>query len=212
LLTINPHSTLNPPRHRGGANRRQACAKAWLQQLSLTSLTRWRSGLTSARWSALSIPGSKWLARARFGCIMWSSRKAFRIHEGLSDMFASPFTRIVRKCSGTVALVILAAFPLTAQSPPATDSLAIQANSNRTPAGKLNGGVLTLHLELRQADWYPEADTGPSMKVFAFSEEGKPPQVPGPMIRVPRGVEIHVTLRNLLPTAAVVHGMHQHPG
>jgi len=143
---------------------------------------------------------------------MWSSRKAFRIHEGLSDMFASPFTRIVRKCSGTVALVILAAFPLTAQSPPATDSLAIQANSNRTPAGKLNGGVLTLHLELRQADWYPEADTGPSMKVFAFSEEGKPPQVPGPMIRVPRGVEIHVTLRNLLPTAAVVHGMHQHPG
>jgi len=101
---------------------------------------------------------------------------------------------------------------LTAQTPPATDSLAIQINSNRTPGGKLEHGVLTLHLELRQGDWYPEADTGPSMKVFAFGEEGQPPQVPGPLIRVPQGTEIHVILHNLLPAVAVLHGMHQHPG
>jgi hypothetical protein len=36
------------------------------------------------------------------------------------------------------------------------------------PSGKLEHGILTLHLELRQGDWYPEADTGPSMKVYAF--------------------------------------------
>jgi manganese oxidase len=80
------------------------------------------------------------------------------------------------------------------------------------PAGKVDSGVLTVHLELRQADWYPEADTGPSMKVYSFAEEGKAPQVPGPLIRVPQGTQIRVTLRNLLPAVAIVHGLHQHPG
>lgn len=69
-----------------------------------------------------------------------------------------------------------------------------------------------LHLELRQGDWYPEADTGPSMKVYAFGEEGKALQVPSPLIRVPEGAEIHVTLHNLLAATAIVHGLHQHPG
>jgi manganese oxidase len=91
-------------------------------------------------------------------------------------------------------------------------SPAIQANSNRVPAGKLENGILTLHLELRQGDWYPEADTGPSMKVYAFGEEGKALQVPGLLIRVPEGTEIHVTLHNLLEATAFVHGLHQHPG
>ena len=91
-------------------------------------------------------------------------------------------------------------------------SPAIQANSNRAPAGGLEKGVLTLHLELRQGDWYPEADSGPSMKVYAFGEEGKALQVPGPLIRVPEGTEIDLTIRNLLAVVAVVHGLHQHPG
>ena len=72
--------------------------------------------------------------------------------------------------------------------------------------------MLTLHLELRQGDWYPEADSGPSMKVYAFGEEGKALQVPGPLIRVPEGTEIDLTIRNLLAVVAVVHGLHQHPG
>jgi FtsP/CotA-like multicopper oxidase with cupredoxin domain len=49
------------------------------------------------------------------------------------------------------------------------------------------------------------------MKVYAFAEEDKALQVPGPLIRVPEGIEIHV-LDNLLPVTAVVHGLHQHPG
>ena len=43
-------------------------------------------------------------------------------------------------------------------------------------------------------------------------EEGKELQIPGPLIRVPEGTEIRVTLRNLLAVVAVVHGLHQHPG
>jgi len=128
------------------------------------------------------------------------------------QIFATSLTRVIGKCSAVAAMAICVASPLTAQSPPAAHPLVIQANSNGTPGGELEHGILTLHLELRPADWYPEADTGPCMKVYAFGEEGKPPQVPGPMIRVPQGTEIHVTLHNLLPDAAVVHGMHQHPG
>ena len=89
---------------------------------------------------------------------------------------------------------------------------AIGANSNQTAAGRLEDAVLALHLELRQGDWYPEAETGPSMKVYAFAEEGGPLQVPGPLIRVPEGVAIHLTVRNLLPVKAVMHGLHPHPG
>jgi FtsP/CotA-like multicopper oxidase with cupredoxin domain len=94
----------------------------------------------------------------------------------------------------------------------ATASVAIRTNDNRIPAGKLQGGVLTLHLELTSGDWYPEADDGPSMKVDTLAEEGNGSQVPGPLVRVPQGTEIHVTFHNLLPATAVIHGMHQHPG
>ena len=109
-------------------------------------------------------------------------------------------------------MALLAAVQLSAQSVPTPVSPAIQANSNRAPAGGLEKGVLTVHLELRQGDWYPEAETGPSMKVYAFCEEGKALQVPAPLIRVPEGTEIHVTIHNLLRVTAVVHGLHQHPG
>ena len=109
-------------------------------------------------------------------------------------------------------VALLAAVQLSGQSVSTLVSPAIQANSNRAPAGGLEKGVLTLHLELRQGDWYPEADSGPSMKVYAFGEEGKALQVPGPLIRVPEGTEIDLTIRNLLAVVAVVHGLHQHPG
>jgi hypothetical protein len=50
------------------------------------------------------------------------------------------------------ALAFLAAVELSAQTGSAPNQSAIQANSNRVPAGKLENGVLTLHLELRQGD------------------------------------------------------------
>jgi len=50
------------------------------------------------------------------------------------------------------------------------------------------------------------------MRVYAFGEEGKPPQVPAPLIRVPEGTEIRLSVHNLLSTTAVVHGMHRRPG
>ena len=46
----------------------------------------------------------------------------------------------------------------------------------------------------------------------AFAEEGRAPEIPGPMIRVPEGTEIHITLHNSLPDPeVVVHGLHTRP-
>jgi manganese oxidase len=98
------------------------------------------------------------------------------------------------------------------QSPSSAPAVRVQANDNRSPSGSLQNGVLTLHLALTSGDWYPEAESGPSMKIAAFAEEGKAPQIPGPLIRIPQGTEIHVSFRNLLPATAMIHGMHAHPG
>ena len=38
------------------------------------------------------------------------------------------------------------------------------------------------------------------------------PQGSGPLIRVPEGTEIQVTVRNSLPVAAKIYGLHRHPG
>ena len=85
-----------------------------------------------------------------------------------------------------------------------------QANDNRTAAGELKNYALDLHLELVETTWYPEQDRGPSLRVYGFSETGKAPRIPGPLIRVPQGTEIHATLHNTLPTVMFVRGLHSH--
>jgi len=68
-----------------------------------------------------------------------------------------------------------------AQAPAASE---IVANRNRTPAGKLENGVLNVQLELRTGAWRPEADDGPQLFVQALSESGRAAQIPGPMLRM----------------------------
>lgn len=87
-----------------------------------------------------------------------------------------------------------------------------RANDNRLPAGTLRDGVLTIHLEAREARWYPEEKDGPALPLYAFGEGGRAPQVPGPLIRVPEGVQVQATIRNSLPKSLVMHGMHSRPG
>lgn len=88
----------------------------------------------------------------------------------------------------------------------------VEANDNRTPAGRLNHDALVLRLELRQGRWFPEEDNGPYRDIYTFAEEGRAAQTPGPLIRVPSGTTIHATVRNQLPSTATVFGLHQHPG
>ena len=97
--------------------------------------------------------------------------------------------------------------------PPQKNLEEILANDNRSPAGQLRNGVLTLVLEAGTGTWYPEEKDGPGLEVQAFAEEGKPLQIPGSLIRVPEGTEIRATVRNDIPNATLeIHGLHTRPG
>jgi manganese oxidase len=88
----------------------------------------------------------------------------------------------------------------------------IVANQNRTPAGTLQSGVLNVQLEIRKGAWHPEAEDGPQLFVQAFGEPGHPAQIPGPMLRMPQGTTVHVTVTNQLKVQATVYGLHARPG
>ncbi len=87
-----------------------------------------------------------------------------------------------------------------------------QANDNRVPAGVLRNGVLTVRLVVEMSRWYPEAPDGPHADVMAIAEEGKLPQIPGPLIRVPVGTTIDATITNALADSTIyIRGLATHP-
>jgi manganese oxidase len=108
----------------------------------------------------------------------------------------------------TSMLVVLA----VTHAPAAQADPRIAANDNRRAAGVLRDGVLTLDLEIVEARWFPQAEDGDSVVVQALRERGGGPQVPGPLVRVPQGTTVLVTVHNLLQAGtAVVHGLHDRP-
>src|SRR5437868_2311468 len=87
----------------------------------------------------------------------------------------------------------------------------IVVNDNRTSAGTLANGELTIRLEAREGEWHPDRDADPSLVVRAFGEEGKPLRIPGPLIRVPEGTVIHAFVRNSLrDSTLIVTGLRSH--
>ena len=89
---------------------------------------------------------------------------------------------------------------------PAVAQTAI-ANDNRASGGRLVKGVFTLNLEAREALWYPEGNAGPSILIAAFAEVGGRPRAPGPMIRVPAGTEMRITVHNALAAPMRLWGL-----
>src|SRR4051812_16711797 len=75
---------------------------------------------------------------------------------------------------------------------PASDLPRAQANDNRAPAGTTRDAVITIHLVVREASWYPDGAQGCALRVRAFAEEGKAARIPGPLIRVKSGAEVRV--------------------
>src|SRR4029453_11134863 len=89
----------------------------------------------------------------------------------------------------------------------------ISINDNRTPSGTLSGRTLTVRLEARTGDWHPDRDTDPGVGVKAFGVEGAPLQIPGPLIRVTEGTEIHASVRNRIGgEPLVIHGLYSRTG
>jgi hypothetical protein len=64
--------------------------------------------------------------------------------------------------------------------------------------------------------WFPEEKDGPGHDVFAFGEQGGAQggalQIPGPLLRVPVGTELHITLRNATDSTLTIYGLHDRPG
>ncbi|HEV8447199.1 MAG TPA: multicopper oxidase domain-containing protein [Gemmatimonadaceae bacterium] len=87
----------------------------------------------------------------------------------------------------------------------------VRPNPNTTSAGMLHDGVLTVALEAKPSLWRFSGTRQP-MTVAAFSEQGKPPLMPGPLLRVPVGTQLRLTIRNSLDkpltfiVPAAVHG------
>jgi FtsP/CotA-like multicopper oxidase with cupredoxin domain len=113
------------------------------------------------------------------------------------------------------AAVLAACLPSPGGNPgrAGSDLRLVVANDNRTPAGRFRSDTLEIHLEVRMAVWRPEADSGPSIEVAAFGEEGRAPTIPGPLIRVRTGTIVVASVTNALSDSTIsVHGLVTHPG
>jgi FtsP/CotA-like multicopper oxidase with cupredoxin domain len=82
-------------------------------------------------------------------------------------------------------------------------------NDNRTPAGRMERDTLVLRLTVTAADWHILGDSNPAFHVLAFAEEGKPPSIPGPLIRVRAGTPVRVHLQNPLDDTLIVRGWNE---
>jgi FtsP/CotA-like multicopper oxidase with cupredoxin domain len=83
----------------------------------------------------------------------------------------------------------------------------VAINDNRRPAGTLRDGVLTLRIDARPGSWHPDGDDAGGAVVPAFAEEGRAPSIPGPLVRVPAGTEVALTMRNSLALPLTLGGV-----
>ena len=93
-----------------------------------------------------------------------------------------------------------------------TASAAIVNHDNTRPAGRLDGDVLRLRIVADVGIWRPQGERGAAVQVAAFAEEGKEFLVPGPLIRVPEGTTVALTLRNALTAELRIFGLCERPG
>ena len=87
----------------------------------------------------------------------------------------------------------------------------VVTHDNVMASGTSTGKIHKVRLEVVRGIWRPEGAEGPVREVFVFAEEGKPPSIPGPLIRVPEGTEVHVFVRNRLPVPLKLHGLVPRP-
>jgi FtsP/CotA-like multicopper oxidase with cupredoxin domain len=99
--------------------------------------------------------------------------------------------------------VLLLMASARAQRPPTPDAL---PNDNTVPAGRLASGELRIALDARVALWHPEGNAGPGIPLYTFAERGKSSTVPGPLLRVPVGTDVAVTVHNTLPERVWLKG------
>src|SRR5512133_1854055 len=97
--------------------------------------------------------------------------------------------------------------PRVALPRPVARAPMVRVNDNRRPAGSLSGGTLTLSLDIVEAAYQPEGEHDPVVRVLAFAESGKTPEVPGPLLRAPVGTTVRLTVRNRSDSAVMLSGL-----
>src|SRR5690349_14032732 len=113
----------------------------------------------------------------------------------------------MRIANAACVMLLTGSAPIIARYVDATTTRAVDlivVNDNRTPAGTLANGELTIRLEAREGEWHPDRDADPGLVVRAFAEEGKALRIPGPLIRVPEGTVIHAYVRNSLRDSTLI--------
>lgn len=110
-----------------------------------------------------------------------------------------------------LAIAAILAAPLALGAAPRTAER-IAPNDNTHRAGRLDNGVLTVSLEARTGEWRPEESEGPAIPVAAFAVTGGSLQTPGPLLRVPVGTELRVTMHNALAVPMWVYGLGEKRG
>jgi manganese oxidase len=116
--------------------------------------------------------------------------------------------RVAPLAAAAVA-ALLVSVPLPAHA--AMQHIVAEANPNLTAAGRSEAGAWHVGLEMRLARWHPDGEDGTGLLIPVFAEAGKAPQVPAPLLRLPAGTDVVVTLRNALDVSAAVHGLHARP-
>lgn len=118
--------------------------------------------------------------------------------------------RLIRR----FAILIAAAVPVPAAAQTISEAKLpeIVAHDNLRSAGRLKDGVLSLALWAGVGDWYPESIGSSPRQVEAIGEEGGPLSIPSPLIRVPEGTLVHVSIRNTLALPLRIHGLCNRPG
>ena len=109
------------------------------------------------------------------------------------------------------AVALLALISALAQCTPGPQQQRAVPNDNRVAGGRLRNGVLSIALEARAAPWFPDGPDMPSLVMEMFGEVGGPTQNPGPMIRVPAGTTIDVSIKNTLDSTLIVYGFDTRP-
>ena len=117
--------------------------------------------------------------------------------------------------SATAALFVVgllqeSVVPPPARAPlprPAANAPIAKVNDNRVAMGQLTGKTLVAALDVVEAAYQPEGEHDPVVRIFAFTEPGKAPTVPGPLLRAPIGTTVRLTLRNRTDSALFMSGL-----
>ena len=103
------------------------------------------------------------------------------------------------------ALALLMTLLASGAAAPRAELPPVVPNPNVERAGVIHDGVLTIALEAREHPWRLNGDGRPAMTIEAFSEAGKLPVMPAPLIRAPTGTLIRVSVRNSLAAPLTFH-------